>query len=109
MPNGIAQIAMSPMTPSRPPRAWKRRSPIMMATIAPMMIPRAYARIGIGPMSQTPCDGLGMYDATLTGLVPLDAGAQVLGQPADGLEPGGLVLGIQQTAYEGGPHDPRVG
>ena len=41
IPKGMAQVAMSPMKPGRPPRATNRRSPIQIASSAPTMMQNA--------------------------------------------------------------------
>ena len=61
-----AQTAMSDTVPRRPPRATQRRSLIQIAAMMPAMMHSAYARIGIGPISQTLRLGLG-NDARSTG------------------------------------------
>jgi hypothetical protein len=50
---------MSETVPRLPPRATQRRSPIQIAAMIPTMMDNAYARIGIGPRSQTLRLGLG--------------------------------------------------
>src|SRR3989337_680315 len=70
-PNGTANTAMSMTVPAVPPRAIHRRSPHQIARMMPAMMHKAYARIGMGPISHTPRSGLGMLarktlDATVT-------------------------------------------
>jgi hypothetical protein len=60
-----AQTAMSETVPRFPPRATQRRSAIQIAAMIPAMMHNAYARIGIGPRSQTARLGLG-NDASST-------------------------------------------
>src|SRR5207245_11107871 len=64
-PAGTAHVAISAVAPCGPPRAISRRSPTQTATTMPTMMHSAYARIGNGPRSMTPLDGLGI-DARTT-------------------------------------------
>ena len=60
MPNGTPTTTMSSMLSAVPPRACHRRVAMIMPTIIPAMMHRAYARSGNAPMCQTLVLGLGM-------------------------------------------------